>query len=1020
MVLKPVARSVLWLVAAVLPAAGALAEDAELVGSGSLKLDHQPKCSNLVLPTILPTGKTITPTAAPCSTFEQLKTGLRSDGTADANSAVAATLSPDGKTLLVLTSGYNQGFKNETTGEPFSYAVLDPITGKPTETKVEKSEWVFVYEVGSGTPSKRQQISIPNTFVGLAWAPDGERFYVSGGIDDRVLVYRRTAGEFAPDAPFILLQHNSEQTAPLPKYDGGLLKNTPAKLATTGAVVAGMALSGDGKTLVAANFENDSISIVNTETRQVVKEVEFFKPGQSEATGEYPFDIAILSDKNTGVGLKAFVTSQRDNEVMVVDLQSFAVSSIAVGVLPTHLLLSTDGRQLFVANSESDSISVIDTAQGRVLRTIALARKNYPYTGSMPNAMALSPDGGTLYVTLAGENAVALVDLKNDRVVGRIPTAWYPNAVVASQDGKTLYVVNAKSLPGPNPSGGRTTDAGQAENQTFRNDYVLALIKSGITTVPLPGSGDLNKLSQLVDHNNGFDKWRQTDPVMKKLAKNIEHVLYIIKENRTYDQVLGDLPLGNGDPALTLFPEAVSPNHHQLAKDFVVLDNFYVSGSVSGDGWGWSTFARTTDYTEKTVPVLYGNAGWNGLTYDYEGNNRFMMLSLPQEPPAGQTPHPLNTRLTTVLDPTGQSSILPGPRDMSAPAGNSEIEPKDSGGYLWDSVLRAGKTVRAYGVLMDLSDVYYATSGDPFKLDPNNPLYIPLSATPFADQIPQAVASKVSLEGRTDLYFRGYDQKYTDIWSFNEWKRDLEAYIAQHGTMPNLMVMALDHDHFGSFSQAAAGVNTPELQMADNDYALGRIVEYLSQRPEWAKTAIFVLEDDAQNGPDHVDAQRTVAYIISPYTRKGGVVVSTHYNTVSMIRTMVDLLGVDYLGMNDANAEAMSDAFKLRPDLTPYTAIVPGSLCNSPVDTQLLLGANNACDDPAAKRSVVVKPLRDAAWWAEAMEDFDFEEIDHLGDPEAFNRVLWAGIKGENVPYPSQRSKANLRDNREQLLAKSP
>ncbi|MEI2771052.1 MAG: hypothetical protein V9G98_10080, partial [Candidatus Competibacter sp.] len=259
MVLKPVARSVLWLVAAVLPAAGALAEDAELVGSGSLKLDHQPKCSNLVLPTILPTGKTITPTAAPCSTFQQLKTDLRSDGTADANSAVAATLSPDGKTLLVLTSGYNQGFKNETTDEPFSYAVLDPITGKPTETKVEKSEWVFVYEVGSGTPSKRQQISIPNTFVGLAWAPDGERFYVSGGIDDRVLVYRRTADEFAPDAPFILLQHNSEQTAPLPKYDGGLLKNTPAKLATTGAVVAGMALSGDGKTLVAANFENDSI-----------------------------------------------------------------------------------------------------------------------------------------------------------------------------------------------------------------------------------------------------------------------------------------------------------------------------------------------------------------------------------------------------------------------------------------------------------------------------------------------------------------------------------------------------------------------------------------------------------------------------------------------------------------------------------------------------------------------------------------------------------------------------------------
>lgn len=549
---------------------------------------------------------------------------------------------------------------------------------------------------------------------------------------------------------------------------------------------------------------------------------------------------------------------------------------------------------------------------------------------------------------------------------------------------------------------------------------MLALNKAGITVIPLPNRRDLNRPSRLVNHNNGFDKWRRIDPVMKQLANKIEHVVYIIKENRTYDQVLGDLPVGNGDPALTLFPRPVSPNHHQLALDFVVFDNVYASGSVSGDGWGWSTFARATDYTEKTVSVLYGNAGFSGLTYDFEGNNRFQMLSLPNAPAAGQSPNQLNVRITTLLDPSGQSSILPGPRDMSAPVGNSEIDPEDKGGYLWDSVLRAGKTVRAYGILMDLSDFYYATSADPFKPDPDNPLYIPLSPTPFADGIPQAPASKVSLEGRTDLYFRGYDQKNTDIWSFNEWKRDVEAYVAEHKTLPNFMIMALDHDHFGAFKQAAAGVNTPELQMADNDYALGLVVEYLSHRPEWAKTAIFVIEDDAQDGPDHVDAQRTLGYIISPYTRRGGAVVSKHYNTVSMIRTMVDLLGIDYLGMNDANAEPMSDAFTVTPDLTPYKAILPGNLCAPPVDTKFLLGADNACVNPAVQRTVAIKPLHDASWWAEAMKDFDFEEIDHLGDPEAFNRTLWAGIKGEGVPYPSHRSKADLRGNRDKLLAETP
>lgn len=972
----------------------------------------------------LPTGKIVTPEAAPGSAFMRFDTELRSDDNADASGAVTTALSPDGTRLLVLTSGYNTGFRDENTGETFQFPVLDPVTGTPSGTTVGKSEWVFVYALKKTESQKQtvynlekiQQLGIPNTFSGLVWDPNGQRFYVSGGIDDRILVYKLDGEKFVPDAPFILLGHNSNQTDPTPKYDGGLLKGTGAERIATGAVVAGLGVSRDGKTLVAANLENDSISIIDTAKRTVTKEVKLFEPGGKVATGEFPYHVVVLSDNTTGAAVKAYITSQRDNEVMVVDIATGSVKRIPVGVLPTRMTMSKDQRRLYVANGESDTISRIDTSKDAVDGTLSLTRPGSNYTGSIPNALTLSPDGDSLYVTLANENAVAIVSTRNGRVIGRIPTGWYPSDISVSPEGDMLFVVNAKGVAGPNPSGGRTTEAGAARNDTYRSEYVLALQKAGLSSIPVPRQRALQALTRLVDRNNGFARWQQSN-AMKPMKGRIEHVVYIIKENRTYDQVLGDLSVGNGDPELTLFPAPISPNHHQLAMDFGVYDNFYASGSISGDGWGWSTFARTTDYTEKTVRVLYGNAGWSGLSYDYEGNNRFVLPALPNEPPAGEEATPINTRLTTLLDPSGASSILPGSRDVSAPAGADEDDEDEGGGYLWDSALRAGKTVRAYGILMDLSDVYYATSGDPTKPNSDNPLYIPISPTPFADGIKQATHSKVSLEGRTDLYFRGYDQKQPEVWSIQEWTRDVDAYVAEHGTLPNLMLMAMDHDHFGSFDSAVGGVNTPELQMADNDYALGLVVEYLSHRPEWGKTAIFVIEDDAQNGADHVDAQRTLGYIISPYTRGHGKVINANYNTVSMIRTMVDLLGIDYLGINDANAEPMSDAFDSKnPDLTPYTAILPGALCQEPVQTAYLLGAYNRCDSANTQQTLAMKPRHDKRWWTKAMADFDFEEIDHLSDPEAFNRTLWAGIRGDDVPYPTVRHGRDLRQNRTALL----
>jgi YVTN family beta-propeller protein len=968
---------------------------------------------------LLPTGQIITPTASPGSTFSPLATGLRSDSNADAAEPVATATSPDGNTLLVLTSGYNLNFKDEKTGANITYPLLDPVTGAPTANTTRLAERIFVYDVSTGTPVKKQQINVPNTYNGIVWEGSGQRFYVSGGIDDRIYAYRKELnGLFVPEAPFVLLGHNDEQTAPLPKYNGGLLKDTPAgqnelikSFVTSGAVVAGLGLSKDGKTLVAANFQNDSVSIIDTATRKIFKEVKFLVPGQKKATGEYPFDVAVKSDRFSGAASVAYVSSQRDNEVVVVDLAGGSVTGrIPVGSQPNKMVLSPSQNLLYVANGNSDTVSIIDTTSNGVVRTISLARPNYKYKGGNPNFLTLSADGKTLYATLAGENAVAVINLKNDKVTGRIPTGWYPNAVNVSKDGKNLYVVNAKANSGPNPAASRTTAAGLATDTTFQNQYTWALEKGGLSVIPIPAQKQvLQALSRQVDRNNGFSNQKRKDQTMEFLKTKIKHVIYVVKENRTYDQVLGDLPVGNGDPQLALFPQPISPNHHKLAEDFVTLDNFYDSGESSGVGWNWSTYGRTTDFTEKTQSVLYGNSSFNGLTYDYEGQNRNISLALPE---TSANPSQITVRATGLVDPTGSSGILPGDKDANAPEGDGDLEPGVIGGYLWDSALRAGKTVRNYGFYTD-STYYNTATGttDPTQPDPATPLYIPITPTPFASQIPQSPVAKKVLLDKTDIYFRGYDQKNSDIYLFSEWFREFQDYVT-NDNLPNLSLVRLSHDHFGSFSNAAAGLNTPALQMADDDYALGRLLEEVSQSKYWADTAIVVVEDDSQNGPDHVDSHRSLAYIISPYTKRKAL-VSTNYNTTNLLRTIEDLLDIDYLGQFDANAKPMSDVFAMTPDFSAYSAVIPGSLCAAPVDPNLV----PACQDPQAVKTAQVPALRDKTWWASATQGFDFRVEDKI-DPEAFNRVLWAGIKGDKSSYPTLRSRKNLRKNREQFLAK--
>jgi len=462
------------------------------------------------------------------------------------------------------------------------------------------------------------------------------------------------------------------------------------------------------------------------------------------------------------------------------------------------------------------------------------------------------------------------------------------------------------------------------------------------------------------------------------VRRQIKHVIYIVKENRTYDQVFGDLPRGNGDPGLAIL-SPFSPNHKKLAMDFVLLDNFHDSGTVSGDGWNWSTAARANDYTQKTVSVNYAG---RGFSYDWEGANRNVNVSLPGLPER-QAQNPAYPN-----DP----NLLPGVADVAAP---DSSKGEAGTGYLWDSALRAGLSVRNYGFFVA-----------------NLPVPSSTFRTPFALGVPQSTPLNVALANHTDLYFRGYDQTNADFWLYKEWEREFDTYVA-NGNLPNLSFVRFPHDHFGNFGTAIDGVNTVETQMADNDYAVGLLVEKVAKSRYKDDTLIFVVEDDAQNGGDHVDAHRSVALIAGSVVRRDEL-VTRHYTTVSMIRTIVDVLGIESAGLNDALAEPMADIFNPYPEPWTYEAVVPSVLYS----TQLPLPAPTAANrqqDPVRIVAVPSRPIRTAEYWDRAMAGQDFEREDDL-DTDRFNLALWTGLRGDGVAYPAVRHGKDMRKNRRQLI----
>jgi YVTN family beta-propeller protein len=923
------------------------------------------------------TGQYITPHTTPGAHFNPLITGLADNPTYRAGNAMNTALSPDGKTLLVVTSGYN--LLNYTSGP-------NAGQGEPADS----TEYVFVYDTSTPrnvrNPVPAQVLQIPNSFAGLVWSPDGTKFYVAGGISDDVMVFSQANGSWAQSSS-IALGHTSF---------GAAFSGTP--YAALGAFLyngigfeepssaAGLAITPDGATLLVANIYNDSVSAISTASGSVLWEYDL-RPYKNTpaaagtAGGESPFAIAIKGTPASGYS--AYVTSVRDREVVVLPVAATPPAAgtlvrIALPGSPNQLVLSHDQTRLYVAQDNSDNVAVIDTASNSVIEEIdaiappGLLNTAERYTGAATNSVALSPDNSVLYATNGGANDVAVIPLSGPAphsVAGLIPTGWYPHSVTVSADGKNLYVVNGKSDPGHD----RMYETGAA------NQYVEQLEHAGFLAVPVPTASDLAAATLQVAANNSYTLAPNATATatMAALHAVIKHVIYIIKENRTFDQILGDLHNGsNGAPALTMYGKAITPNFHALASNFVTLDNFLCSGEVSGDGWAWSTEARESDFGVKTIPMNYAN---RGSSNDSEGSNRIIDVGISLSARLSDYPSLGNTSLYAILSsvfPGGTVNLLPGTNDDFATDG-PEGTPEQQG-YLWDAALRAGLSVRDYGFFNDI--VRY-----------NIPVSIggvPLIENPAATSTTVAWPTNPTLAPTIDPYFRGFDNAFPDTWRWEEWNREFQLYVAGNN-LPTLSLVRFMHDHTGNFDTAAAGINTPDLQQADNDYAVGKLVETVANSPYASSTLIFVLEDDSQDGPDHVDAHRSTAYVVGPYVKQKAI-VSTQYSTINMLRTIEDILGIDHLNLNDATQPPMADMFDLTQTSWSYTAVASPLLTGTGL--QPLLPAS-------AKSAAAMKPAHDAAWWSAHTKGYDWSSEDRIPADE-YNRVQWEGLKG-STPYPN-------------------
>jgi YVTN family beta-propeller protein len=719
------------------------------------------------------------------------------------------------------------------------------------------------------------QVPVEHTWLGLVWSPDGTRLFASGSSENVIYEFEWRDGRLRERGTIVL--------GPPERHPGD-------DTVENAGFVAGMAISRDGRRLFETELYGQRLRSVNLETRAIEKSVDL--PAE-------PYTCILSPDGRT-----VYVSVWGGAKVLVFDADTLEQrGAIDVGEHPNAMVLTRDGRRLFVACANTNSVYVVDVAAGRADEQISVAVDPRAPEGSTPNAVSLSPDGRTLLIANADNNDVTVVDVSTpgaSDVRGRMPVGWYPTGVLFDTDGSRFFVLDGKGVVGsaPNPRGPQP--GAVREN----SHYTGSMFQGALSIVPMPDAAGLERYSHVVAELTPYSAAHRLAPVDAPVASPIpakvgdpspiKYVFYVIRENRTYDQVLGDVRKANGDPLLTLFGADVTPNAHALVNQFAVFDNFYVNAEVSYSGHAFSTGAYATDFVEKMWPANYGR---------HEG----LYLS------------------------EGGYKMRNAYGNITAPAR----------GYLWDFAKRAGVTVRSYGEFA-------------------------------SEHEPDSVAATVpGLDGLVNPTYPPFNLGIPDVKRYQVWLEEFRRY-EQNGDLPRLSIIRLGNDHT---SGTKPGALTPRALVADNDLALGQLVETISRSRYWKESAIFILEDDAQNGPDHVDAHRSVLLLASPFARRG-IVDSTLYTTSGVLRTIELILGLPPMSQYDAAATPMYNAFQPTPVLTPFAHL----------EARVPLDERND-------------------WWSPGAADsmrMDFSEADRAPDL-LLNQVVWQSVHGAGSVMPPPR-----------------
>ena len=712
-------------------------------------------------------------------------------------------------------------------------------------------------------------IEIAKSWLGLQFSSDEKYLYTSGGNDNWILQYA-------------ILKNK------LQLKDSILLgAKWPNKISP-----AGIAIDDAKHLLYVVTKDNNSLYLINLTTKKITQQIKL--PAEAYT--------CLLSPNKK----ELYISCWGCDKILIFDTQKNSIrTEIAVGDNPNDICRTANGKYLFVANANDNSVSVIDIKNAKVIETLSSSLFAAAPPGSTTNAVALSGDEKTLYIANADNNCVAVFDVSKpgfSQSKGFIPVGWYPTCVKVI--GKKIWVTNGKGFSSlANPNGPnllkkrKVVFQGNDQTSQVKEQYIGGLFTGTMSIIDEPTLEQLSVYSQQVYRNTPYTKEKELmskgeagNPIPQKIGdpSPIKHVFYIVKENRTYDQVLGDIKEGNGDTSLVLFGEKVTPNQHKLVKDFVLLDNFYVDGEVSADGHNWSLGAYATDYLEKNWVTSYGGRGGE---YDAEGTRKVA---------------------------------------------------NNKGDFIWGACKKAGVSYRTYG---EFADDYKAN--------------IPV------------------LENHFCTYYTSWDQHVRDTTRVGQWKRDFDSLISINA-LPQLNTFRLINDHTEGMSKDRP---TPFAHVADNDLAVGMFIDYLSKSPVWKESVVFILEDDAQNGPDHVDAHRSPVYIAGPYVKRN-FVDHTPYTTSGILRTMELILGLAPMSQYDAAATPLWRCFTSIPDLTPYTTL----------PAQVDITEKNLVWNELSKRSA----------------GFDFSKEDRVPDME-FSEVIWKGVKGLQSTMPAPKRAAFIK-----------